>query len=263
MFLAEPPQTQYDLHFQLFGIPVRVHPFFWLAGVILGASSGDSTGLFIWVGVLFVSIVIHEFGHAFTMRYYGESPRVVLYMMGGLAIADSSAWSVGYGKASRSPQNQILISAAGPGAGFLFAALILIVIVMSGGQVSFVQSFPFFWDFELSIPRADNPYLYRIVDSLLYVNICWGLVNLLPVYPLDGGQISREVCMHMYSDGVVRSLWLSVFAGGGMAVAGLLFFHQMFIAILFGLLAYSSYMTLQQYRGGGGGGYGGFGGRPW
>ena len=53
---------------------------------------------------------------------------------------------------------------------------------------------------------------------MLYVNIFWGLVNLLPVYPLDGGQIARELLeLASPADGVRQSLWLSVIAavGGG------------------------------------------------
>jgi hypothetical protein len=95
MFLAEPPQTQYDLHFRVAGIPVRVHPLFWLVGVILGLRGADTEApgnagidLLIWVGVLFFSILIHELGHAVTMQRFGQAARIVLYMMGGLATPD-------------------------------------------------------------------------------------------------------------------------------------------------------------------------------
>jgi hypothetical protein len=66
-------------------------------------------------------------------------------------------------------------------------------------------------------------------------------------------------------DGVVKSLWLSAITGGVVAVVGLLrlgFRGGLFVALLFGFLAYASYATLQAYRGGG---YGDDGGedRPW
>lgn len=267
MFLAEPPRTPYDFSFSVLGIPVRVHPFFWVAGAVLGM--GDSNGfiMVIWVAALFVSILIHELGHALMMRRFGETPRIVLYMMGGLAIADSNAWNIGSSKAARSSAKQIMISAAGPAAGFMFAALILLLIEARGGVVEFSgASFPVFWNVALAQPvTSDTLYWYALVQSLLYINIFWGLVNLLPVYPLDGGQISRELCMAQFPDGVVKSLWISVGVGAAVAFYGLTRMQSIFIALMFGMLAYSSYQTLQQYSGRGGfrGGPWGGGRRPW
>jgi Zn-dependent protease len=99
----------------------------------------------------------------------------------------------------------------------------------------------------------------------LSINILWGLVNLLPVYPLDGGQIARTVMIDQDpGGGAIKSLWLSVFVGGGMAIYGGVMLRSFFIAIMFGMLAFQSYMAIQQMRGGGfgRGGYGG-GGKPW
>ena len=43
-----------------------------------------------WISVMFVSILVHELGHSLVMRYFGQSSHIVLYMLGGLAIPDSS-----------------------------------------------------------------------------------------------------------------------------------------------------------------------------
>ena len=101
MFSLEPPRTAYDLHFRIAGIPIRVHPLFWLAALILGTSGNwDAEGnvdpdagmqLLMWTGVLFVSILVHELGHSFVIRYFGQLPRIVLYMLGGLAITDAES----------------------------------------------------------------------------------------------------------------------------------------------------------------------------
>ena len=134
MILAEPPRSPYDVHFQVLGIPVRVSPMFWLGSAILGAGG---TGRF-WlmcIGCVFVSILVHELGHALVMRRFGESPRVVLTLFGGLAIHQAPAWSVGVEKGGRSSWRQILISLAGPGAGFLFAALVAGGILIAGGRL--------------------------------------------------------------------------------------------------------------------------------
>ena len=52
MFLGEPPATQADLHFRLFGFPVRVHPYFWVVTLLMGLGGGpaDPQKTMIWVG---------------------------------------------------------------------------------------------------------------------------------------------------------------------------------------------------------------------
>jgi Zn-dependent protease len=265
VLLGEPPQTQFDLNFSVLGFPVRVHPFFWLAAFILGSRGGsDEAGLvlLVWVVSLFVSILIHELGHTLMMRQFGIPSHIVLHMMGGLAIPDS----FGFGAQSKNSRSSILISFAGPAAGFAFAAVIILVIIGTGGQFRVDPAFGFpFYRFGLNAELGpDNPWNH-LASALLYINIFWGLVNLLPVYPLDGGQIARTVMIDQDpGGGAIRSLWLSVFVGGGMAVVGILKLGSLFVAIMFGMLAFQSYMAIQQMRGGGGFGRGGFGGgKPW
>ena len=91
---------------------------------------------------------------------------------------------------------------------------------------------------------------------LLYVNIFWGLVNLLPIWPLDGGRISGELfTMANPRDGLQQSLWLSIFVAVGAGVLAFTRLHDQFLALFFAYLAYTSYTTLQAYGGGGYGGY--------
>jgi Zn-dependent protease len=94
--------------------------------------------------------------------------------------------------------------------------------------------------------------LDELIWDLLQINIFWGLVNLLPVYPLDGGQIARELMIQANpQEGVKQSLWLSVFTGAGLAILGAFYLNRMFMALLFGYMAYTSYAMLQMYSGGG------------
>jgi stage IV sporulation protein FB len=263
LFATEPPPTNYDLHFSIAGIPVRIHPFFWLAAVILGARSTTNnpdagTDLLIWVLVVLVSILVHELGHAFVMRYFGEVPRVVLYMMGGLAIADRGYGRFSSSSSQRQANSQIMISAAGPGAGFLLAGSTVLILVALGG--SFMVQPNRFPGWTFSVAPGTSRELAVLFNDLLWVNIFWGVLNLLPVLPLDGGQIARELLTRWDpASGVVTSLWLSFFTATILALGGLLFLGSILMAVLFGSLAYSSYMALQQF--GGGGGFGG--GRPW
>ena len=89
VFFAEPQRTSYDLNFRLFGVPVRVHPFFWLAMLLLGTNSETTPKeALVWVVAAFVSILVHEFGHVAAITYFGSRCHVVLHGFGGLAIDD-------------------------------------------------------------------------------------------------------------------------------------------------------------------------------
>lgn len=256
--LGEPPRTAYDISFSIAGIPVRVHPFFWLVTILLGASvSSAAPEILTWVAVVFVSILIHEFGHAMAMRYYGWHPSVTLYGMGGLASYNPgfTASHSSYRRAGNTPLAQIVISAAGPIAGFLFAGAVIAGLYLS----QHTAYLPIIGITVGNGPPIANAGVWLLVQFLLYVNIFWGLINLFPVYPLDGGHIAREILLVVNpNDGVRQSLILSVIAGGGLAIYAMVQWQSLFIGILFGYMAYSSYMMLQSY-----GGTGGFGGRPW
>jgi len=251
VFAGEPAQTQFDLHFRMAGIPVRVHPLFWLVAFLIGASGGgERLPLVIWAAAVFVSILVHELGHALTMRYFGQDARIVLYMMGGMAIPESSPWRAGAGRRTRGPLSQILISAAGPGAGFLLAVLVVALVFAAGGVVRFGLAYGFLPIPAVRLPEAVNEAWYEVVYSLLWVNIFWGLMNLVPVYPLDGGQIAREVLVAKDPwEGVVKSLWLSVIVGAAVALVSFGVLHDRFLGILFGLLAFSNFMAIQNLRG--------------
>jgi len=80
----------------------------------------------------------------------------------------------------------------------------------------------------------------------LSVNIFWGLINLVPVFPLDGGNVARYALLQFDPrDGVRKSLWISVVAGGLVAVLGLVYFRSIYMAFLFGFLAFQSYQSLR------------------
>lgn len=259
MFFMEPQRTDYDFNFQALGFSVRVHPLFWLVALILGASGlwttqGEvvphaGTRLLSWVSVMFLSILVHELGHSIVMRRFGQSSHIVLYLLGGLSIPDSSFSS--FSSRSRPTRlNDILISLAGPGAGFLFAGLTVLSIYALGGEFSIEMSnFPFFFYAEL--PQEISLPLRIVLVDLLFINIFWGLVNLLPVFPLDGGQVSRHLFEHVDPwNGLVRSLWLSITTAIGIAIASWVYFHVRFMPLMFISLAASNYMTLQQITGG-------------
>ena len=245
LLFQSPPPTRYDLRFTLAGFPVRVHPLFWLITLLLG-SSGDLLLIPIWIAVIFVSILVHELGHAVAFRRSGLSSEIVLHGAGGLTIPQSTPWGGRWANVALGPNQNIFISLAGPGAGFLFAALIIVVVLLVGGAVNTTWLLGF-----IPLPlTAFVPFGGRVVNLivtlLLWVNVFWGLINLMPVYPLDGGNVTRNLLIQADPiDGVRKSLWVSVIAGALVALVGLLVFRNLFMALLFGLLAFQSYQSLQ------------------
>jgi stage IV sporulation protein FB len=246
MFLFQPPPpTRYDLRFNLAGIPVHVHPLFWLIAVLLGSFSGGILRLLIWVLVVFVSILIHELGHALAMRRYGQSSQVILHMMGGLTVPEQVSWAGGWASVVLTPSQEIFISLAGPGAGFLLAGLVIAGVVASGGSLIMTALLGF-----IPMPAAvvlpiGGSLLNALVITLLWVNIFWGLINLMPVHPLDGGNVTRYMLLKADPwDGVRKSLWISVIAGILVAAMGLFLLGSIYMAFLFGFLAFQSYQSL-------------------
>jgi len=264
VLIGEPQQTQADLNFVLLGIPVRVSPFFWLAALFLGwgITERDPKLMLLWIVSVFLSILVHEFGHALAFRYFGIPCHVVLYHFGGLAVPDSTFASFGYGR-SQDPRSQIIISAAGPAIQLGLAAIIMLLVRIAGHIVPlWIPFVPDQLRHQLLVGNGTsipNEALYNLVLFLLYVNIYWAVLNLLPIYPLDGGRIAREIFLLMnVRDGIRNSLVLSIVAAVGVVIFA--FWHgDTFLAIMFGMLGYSSFMTLQAHSGRGGFG----GGSPW
>jgi membrane-associated protease RseP (regulator of RpoE activity) len=257
VFRLEPERTPWDVNFAIAGFPVRIHPFFWLAAVIFGAALiRDPLGLACWIGVFLVSITIHEMGHALAFRRFGIPCHIVLYGMGGLCIPFRES----YRMVSRSefPWNSIFISFAGPLAGFILAGLVTGVVYGIGvargvaAPISFHLDPYQLVDFELSRdlvgPGGENLggiYGVMTIQLLLYINIFWGLINLLPVYPLDGGRIARSL-FQVYSRGepIRQSLFASLIAAA-VVIAWALFAGHQFLAIMFAFLAFNNYQELR------------------
>jgi stage IV sporulation protein FB len=196
--------------------------------------------MLIWIGVVFVSILVHELGHALAARSYGWQPWITLHGFGGLAS---------YRPTYRSPVAQILISFAGPFAGFFFAGLILLVLRATGHAL--YAGWPHSI-LPVEFDRFESPGLNRLVFYLLYVNVFWGLVNLLPIWPLDGGRISQEVLSLVNPrEGLQMALWLSIFVAAGAGLLAWTRLEDVYLTLFCGYLAYNSYVALQAYGGGG------------
>jgi Zn-dependent protease len=221
--------SRFDLNFKLGSIPVRISPWFWLIALLLGGLR-DLAYVPLWVGVVLTSVLAHELGHVLAFKRFGQDASILLHGGGGLAIPEAVNFGgMRIGVAMTTAQN-VFVSFAGPFAGFLLGGLALALQALLPNALRFVPAVNF------------------VLASLVWVNFAWGLINLLPVYPLDGGQIARHVWGAIDPvNGMRRALWLSVIAGGLFAVAGLLVLRSPYVALMFGMLAYQSYMATRGY----------------
>jgi stage IV sporulation protein FB len=244
VILAEPPPSQGDLHFNLFGYPVRIHPWFWLSALLL-SGLGNPVGVAMWVVAMVLCILLHELGHTVVMRAYGYHPSIVLYSFGGLAIPHPGPSGV----RRPGPWGDMLIAFAGPASGFLLAAVLALGLYLVGYEVTIFE--PTWRDVvpEVFIPK--HPYLHVFLNLVFQITVMWGLLNLLPIYPLDGGQIAQQIfVLTNPQDAIRQSLLLSVIVGGMMAAIAFMQLHSPYLGLLFIWLTYSNFTTLQSYRGG-------------
>jgi Zn-dependent protease len=238
--------TPLDIRFRLFNFPCRISAMFWLGALFLGSWTVSLpgiplTGTAIWVLCMLVSILVHELGHAFVARSFGSHvTSVVLTVLGGFCAYDrepGARWK------------RIAIALAGPGAGFLLLGLVQAIHVAYG------------WG-----DPDGNRYARYAYDDLWFINLVWGLFNLLPIWPMDGGRVCRELCVGArIANPIETSLWISIVLAGGLALYGLAneyhalpravldvmpdwFRPGLFTAIWMALFAVENYQTMQQIQ---------------
>jgi len=213
------------MQFRLFDTPVRVQPWFLLIAVFLGYSQVDGDPewipkMAVWVAVMFVGVLAHEYGHAVAGRLFGLKPRIELHGMGGL-----TSWENGR---MLSPGRSMVVSAAGPAVGIVVG-----VVTLVGAAVVHVE---------------DHSVGGFAVQSVIWVNLGWGVLNLVPMMPLDGGNLMASF-FELFASGKGRifARWLSL-AFAAALVAFAVFYQQLYLAILCGYLGYINWRGLSVER---------------
>ncbi len=211
----------YVLRFKLRGIPVEVEPTFWIATLVLSSHLFTHPLLLaIWVAVVFGSVLLHEMGHALMARRLHQSPSITLHMMGGEARIVSTGLT---------PTGDILVSLAGPVAGFM-VGLPLLLLLLAAPTVGAV------------------PVLGPLVHDLVVVNLTWGLLNCLPILPLDGGHVMLAALRKAgVASATERALQITVAVGAAGAVLALVL-RQTDLALIGSFLAGRAFTTLRGGR---------------
>ena len=145
------------------GIQLRIHVTFLLLIVWVALGSWSSA---VFVLLLFLCVVLHEFGHAIAAKGYGiNTPDITLLPIGGVARL---------GRIPEEPKQELVIAIAGPLVNVIIAACLYLVIGARGHVISAVQS--------------DD-----MLVGLYQINVLLVLFNLLPAFPMDGGRVLRAL----------------------------------------------------------------------
>ncbi len=200
----------------LFGIPVTVSiwHFLWMFLLLGGpaASSSGPAGAALVILLASLSVLGHEFGHAGVSKVLGLDPEIELVSLGGITRHRPAA----------KPWHEFIIVLAGPMMNFLIALLAF---------------------FAIGLVPADAG---KFVNWLIGINIVWGLYNLLPVWPMDGGQLMRIV-LHKLLPTVRADRWTHIASMVVAVLAGVALFRwgQMIGAVFLLMSVIQNWQMLQ------------------
>ena len=181
-------------------IPVRVEWPFFLVAALLGANLIRSwpgnrlVFLLVWVAIVFVSVLVHELGHALAYRVYSQKPKITI----------TAFWGLTEGQRDLPKWKSVVVSLSGVTAAML--VLWLPSYLLRDQVLQATNSFQ--W--------------YLIVYEIGYINLWWSAANLIPLLPLDGGQVVRTVWglrtarFASLASGSVVAVWLFI-TGAGFA----------------------------------------------
>lgn len=216
------------------GTVIRLHLTFllfllWIgwANYRIGGPQAATEGV-VFLLLLFLCVLLHEFGHVFAARRYGvQTPDITLLPIGGVARLE---------RIPEKPAEELVVALAGPAVNVVIAALLFLVI---GGLPSEAAT-------ELQDPRAG------ILERLAIVNVFLVLFNLIPAFPMDGGRVLRALlAMRMgYVRATATAAWVGQAVALGLGLLGL-FGNPLliFIAVFVWLGAAGESQAVQQREG--------------
>ncbi len=219
-----------------------------IVAVALGFRLEPVWVVFAWVLIVFVSVLVHELGHAFAFRLFGQRSAIVLHGWGGFTVP------TGGGRRVMSKSRSILVSVSG--------SLAQIFLLGIPARIAYESD----WGFDQLVGWAQGGVgdwelnWYPVLFYLARASIFWGVLNLLPIRPLDGGHVAEELV------GFENACKLSIAFAALAGIYMIAVWDQggLFGGIWMGLFAFMNYRDLQAGRnenfdveapdGGGGGG---------
>jgi len=222
--------------FTLARIPVYVHWSFSLLTIFLVyygwyAQMGLVSFLIFLILflALFVSVVLHEYGHALTARHYGVNTKdIILLPIGGLARLE---------KLPKKPLQEFFVAAAGPAVNLFIAFLLGIVLWFEyNGEIGRIFS-----SRGTLILRW-----HRVIPMLFVLNLSLAIMNLVPAFPLDGGRMLRAALAIKL--GRLKATQIASYIGQGFSIllVGYGVYRRDFMSMLIGFFLFT--MARKEYR---------------
>jgi Zn-dependent protease/CBS domain-containing protein len=213
--------------FRIAGIQLRIHLTFllliaWLAfGYFATARSPEAAASVVFIVLLFVCVVLHEFGHAFAAKAFGiNTPDITLLPIGGVARLE---------RMPEEPMQELTIAVAGPAVNVVIA----LGAIAAGGTFAY------------------PPTMERgLATALVTMNALLFFFNLLPAFPMDGGRVLRDLLGTRMS--FARATHVAALIGQGFAFAfgfiGLLWNPFLIFIALFVYIGASQEAALAQMK---------------
>jgi Zn-dependent protease len=221
------PSHKGSIHlFRFLGIDVFLHWSWFLVAVIQISYYAGRYSSYVWCVfeylALFAIVLMHEFGHSLACRSVGgRADQIVLWPLGGVAFVDPPA----------RPGATLWSLAAGPLVNALLIPVMFVCLMLT-------RSFHF---------QSTMPNLYELVLSLWVINLVLLCFNMMPIYPLDGGQILRSLLWFIF--GRARSLMIAATIGLVTVVALLIFaIRTPWLGIMAAFALIQCWSGLQQAR---------------
>jgi stage IV sporulation protein FB len=195
-------------------IPIRIHPFFLMLIVLLGwMYAEDIFPALLFAGVAFISVLVHEYGHALTALAFGQRASIDLMAFGGLTQRMGPTLSL---------WKEFLVVLNGPIAGFLLS--------LSAYGL-------------LTLLHPTNYVITFMLYAAYSVNLIWTIFNLIPIHPLDGGRLLSIVLEKLFG---VRGIKIALFTSMVLAAVFVgisLYLHQVFVAAMLLLFMFENYRS--------------------
>jgi Zn-dependent protease len=174
--------------FRFAGIDVFVHWYWVIVAVIMIQYFRGPYPSLAWTALeyvaLFTIVLLHEFGHAFACRQVGgKAQEIILFPLGGVA----------YVAPPQRPGAMLWSLVGGPLVNVVLAPILITAAVLAGNT---------------GLAGSD---VSTMLSRIAFINIVILCFNMLPIYPLDGGQILRSLLWFVI--GRTRSLFVAVIIG--------------------------------------------------
>lgn len=209
------------LEFTLFKIPIRVEPVFWITLGLLGYLSNSNKptdaailGALLFIIAGFISLLIHELGHALMIKKYNLPTEIVLSSFGGYATHPAGILS---------RKQSFLVTLAGP-----------LLQVVFGMAVLYSSHY-------LTLP---NSMIRNFVEYLWLLSLFWAILNCIPVLPMDGGRMLEAA---LGPRRIKLTLTISMLVAVSACVFGFSKGHP-FLGIFMAMFAFQNYQTLERFK---------------